>query len=128
VERLARSWHTYGSQFAVFSEAPQLSDKSINQFLDTAEALTRLHEPALRADAGGTFQALVSLWQILVRQQTIADRNADEPSPELPRVSPMCIPPAICSTPAIAASNRCSMRRRSPPIRPPDPRNGWPDC
>jgi len=78
VERLARSWHTYGSQFAVFSEAPQLSDKSINQFLDTAEALTRLHEPALRADAGGTFQALVSLWQILVRQQTIADRNADE--------------------------------------------------
>ena len=77
VERLARSWHAYGSQFAVFSESPQLSDKSINQFLDTAEALTRLREPGLRADAGGTFQALVSLWQILVRQQTIADRNAD---------------------------------------------------
>jgi hypothetical protein len=77
VERLARSWHTYGSQFAVFSESPQLSDKSINKFLDTADALTRLREPALRADAGGTFQALVSLWQILVRQQTIADGNAD---------------------------------------------------
>jgi len=77
VERLARAWHTYGSQFAVFGESPQLSDKSINQFLDTAEALTRLHEPGLRADAGGTFQALVSLWQILVRQQTIADGNAD---------------------------------------------------
>ncbi len=77
VERLARSWHIYGSQFAVFSESPQLSDKSINQFLDTAEVLTRLHEASLRADAAGTFQALVSLWQILVRQQTIADRNAD---------------------------------------------------
>jgi len=77
VGRLARSWHTYGSQFAVFSESPQLSDKSINQFLDTAEALSRLHEPGLRADACGSFQALVSLWQILVRQQTIADRKAD---------------------------------------------------
>ena len=77
VERLTRSWRTYGSQFAVFSESPQLSDKSINQFLDTAEALSRLREPGLRADAGGTFQGLVSLWQILVRQQTIADRNAD---------------------------------------------------
>ncbi|MGD0046919.1 MAG: hypothetical protein ABSE42_07860 [Bryobacteraceae bacterium] len=77
VERLARSWHAYGSQFAVFSESPQLSDQSINRFLDTAEALTKLREPALRADAGGTFQALVSLWQILVRQQTIADRDAD---------------------------------------------------
>ncbi len=77
VERLARSWRTYGSQFAIFSESPALSDKSINQFLDTAEALTRLREPSLRADAGGTFQSLISLWQILVRQQTIADRNAD---------------------------------------------------
>ncbi|MGB7763024.1 MAG: hypothetical protein WBL61_24535 [Bryobacteraceae bacterium] len=77
VERLAHSWHTYGSQFAVFSESPQLSDQSIDQFLDTAEALTRLREPALRADAGGMFQALISLWQILVRQQTIADRDAD---------------------------------------------------
>ena len=77
VERLVRSWHTYGSQFAIFSESPQLSDKSINEFLDTADALTRLRDPIVRADAGGTFQALVSLWQILVRQQTIEDRNAD---------------------------------------------------
>jgi hypothetical protein len=77
VERLARSWRVYGSQYSVFSESRQLSDKSINQFLDTADALTRLRDPGLRADAGGTFQALISLWQILVRQQTIADRNAD---------------------------------------------------
>jgi hypothetical protein len=77
VERLARSWRIYGSQYAVFSESRQLSDKSIGQFLDTAELLTRLREPILRADAGGTFQALISLWQILVRQQTIPDRSAE---------------------------------------------------
>jgi hypothetical protein len=77
VERLAHSWRVYGSQYPVFSETPQLSDKSINQFLDAAEALTHLHEPGLRADAGGTFQALISLWQILVRQQNIPDQNAD---------------------------------------------------
>ncbi len=77
VERLARSWRIYGSQFPAFSESPALSDKSINQFLDTAEALSRLREASLRADAGGTFQGLISLWQILVRQQTIADSKAD---------------------------------------------------
>jgi len=77
VERLARSWRTYGSQFAVFSESRGLSDQSINQFLETAESLSRLHEPSLRADAAGSFQALISLWQILVRQQTIAEGKAD---------------------------------------------------
>ena len=77
VERLARAWRVYGSQYPVFSETPQLSDKSINQFLDAAEALTHVHDPGLRADAGGTFQALISLWQILVRQQNIPDQNAD---------------------------------------------------
>ena len=77
VERLARAWRVYGSQYPVFSETPQLSDKSIGQFLDAAESLTRVREPGLRADAGGTFQALISLWQILVRQQNIPDQNAD---------------------------------------------------
>jgi len=77
VERLAHSWRFYGSQFSIFSESRQLSEKSINQFLDTAEALTRLREPILRADAAGSFQGLISLWQILVRQQTIAERDAD---------------------------------------------------
>jgi len=77
VDRLARSYHEYGAQYALFSESHSLSDKTILQYLDTVEALNKIHEPAFRADASGSFQSLVGLWQILVRQQTIAEGQAD---------------------------------------------------
>ncbi len=77
VDRLARSFRTYGSQYPIFAESRDLSDASINQFLDTADALTKIREQDLRADAAGTFQSLVSLWQIFVRQQTLPAAKAD---------------------------------------------------
>jgi hypothetical protein len=77
VDRLARVYHTYGSQYAIFAETGALSDKSIAQFLDAADAATKVHDPALRSDVAGSFQALVSLWQILVRQRSIPDARAD---------------------------------------------------
>ena len=77
VDRLARSFRVYGSQYPIFSESRALSDKSIDQFLDTAEALGRISQPDLRADTAGTFQSLISLWQILVRQQTLPETRAD---------------------------------------------------
>jgi len=78
VDRLARGYRTYGRQYAIFSETRSLSDRSIQQFLDTADALGRLHDPLFRADAAGTFQALIGLWQIFVRQNTVAESKADE--------------------------------------------------
>ena len=77
VDRLARSFRLYGSQYPIFSESRDLSDNSINQFLDTAEAISKIREQDLRADAAGTFQSEIGLWQIFVRQQTLPESQAD---------------------------------------------------
>ncbi len=54
-----------------------MSDQSIVQFLDTAEAISKIRDPLFRSDVAGSFQALVGLWQILVRQRTIPEDKAD---------------------------------------------------
>src|SRR5579871_3185570 len=77
VDRLARSFRAYGSQYPIFSESRELSDNSIDQFLDTAEAVSKIREQDLRADVAGTFQSLISLWQIFVRQQTLPESKSD---------------------------------------------------
>jgi len=77
IDRLARAYRHYGTQYAIFAESRVLSDKSIVQFMDTAEAITRLREPLFRADVAGTLQSLTGLWQILVRQQTLPGERAD---------------------------------------------------
>ena len=77
VDRLARSFRLYSNQYPIFSESAVLSDQSINQFLDTAEAIGKIREPDMRADTAGSFQSLIGLWQIFVRQQTLPDSQAD---------------------------------------------------
>jgi len=77
VERLARAYRVYGAQYTIFSESRELSDQSINQFLDTAEAVNKIRDPEFRADVAATFQSLISLWQILVRQQSLPPAKAD---------------------------------------------------
>ena len=77
VERLSRDFRHYNSQYAVFAESRSLSDQSIVAFLDAVEAMQRIRDPLFRSDVAGSFQAEMGLWQILVRQQTIADGAAD---------------------------------------------------
>ena len=77
VDRLARDYHQFGSQYSIFSESRTLSDKSVGQFLDTIEIINKVHDPLLRSDIAGSFQSLVGLWQILVRMQSIPDKQAD---------------------------------------------------
>ncbi|HKW96215.1 MAG TPA: hypothetical protein VJN43_00710 [Bryobacteraceae bacterium] len=77
VERLARDYHLYGAQYAIFNDAPTVSDKTVLQFLDTAEGISRMKDQLLRADTAGTMQALVGLWQIFCRQGSIAPNQAD---------------------------------------------------
>ena len=77
VDRLAREYHTYGAQYPLFSESRALGEKSILQYLDTAIAIGKQKEPAFHMDLAGTFQATVGLWQVLVRQHTIAEAQAD---------------------------------------------------
>src|ERR1039457_1511820 len=73
VDRLARDYHLYGSQYPLFSESRSISEPSIILFLDQMTAIGKLKDPALHSALAGTFQALGGLWQILVRQQSIPD-------------------------------------------------------
>ena len=67
----------YSDQYRVFSEFPELSDASISLFLETAEELAKVPN-AVRANALGIMQANIGLWQILARQDQIANADLDE--------------------------------------------------
>jgi hypothetical protein len=77
VDRIIREFRTLGSQLPVLAEFGGLPDKSIIQFFDTAQALTGIRDQGVRAEAAGTFQALVGLWQVLVRNELIPASQAD---------------------------------------------------
>jgi hypothetical protein len=76
VDRLVRSYRTYGGQYSLFAETPFIDDDTILAFLDAADSVSELKDQGLRADAAGSFQALVSIWQISVRQRSIAPDDA----------------------------------------------------
>jgi hypothetical protein len=78
VDLLARNYRVYGSQYAIFNEAATVSDKSIAQFIDTADDVARIKDPMLRADTLGTMQSVVGLWQILSRSESLPAAKADE--------------------------------------------------
>ncbi|HXJ41363.1 MAG TPA: hypothetical protein VNH18_18925, partial [Bryobacteraceae bacterium] len=77
VDRLAHDYHLYGQQYALFNDAPSITDKTVIQFLDTADTITHMRDQGLRADAAGTLQALAGLWQIFCRQGSIPSEQAD---------------------------------------------------
>ncbi|MEX2260340.1 MAG: hypothetical protein WD696_00235 [Bryobacteraceae bacterium] len=76
VDRLAREYRFFGHQYAIFNEA-SLRDETILQFLDTAQAVTKIKDQMLRANSAGMIQALVGLWQIFCRQGSIPAQEAD---------------------------------------------------
>ncbi|SPE41604.1 conserved hypothetical protein [Candidatus Sulfopaludibacter sp. SbA3] len=75
--RLARDFRQYGSQYSLFSESRQLSESSITGFLDVAESVTKVHDPMLRSDVAGSYQSLMGLWAILVRQGSLPESKSD---------------------------------------------------
>lgn len=77
VDKLARAYHDFGAQFPLFAESHSLSDHAMVQFLEIAENIAHMHDMAFKADVAGTLQSITSLWQILVRQQTIPEAQAD---------------------------------------------------
>ncbi|MBI4873957.1 MAG: hypothetical protein HY822_04910, partial [Acidobacteria bacterium] len=76
VDRLARNWRQFGSQYPIFNETGALGDKTILEFLDTAQAVGQIRDQGLRADTAGTLQALAGLWQIFTRQDEILAADA----------------------------------------------------
>ena len=77
VDRLARSFREYGAQYTAFSDSAAISDRTILQFLDTAESIEHMRDTLLRQNAAGLMQSLTSLWQILCRQSVIPAGKAD---------------------------------------------------
>ncbi len=77
IDNLARRYHDLGAQYPILSEAPGLSEATINSFIDTADAIEGIRDPALRSDAGGTLQGLIGLWQIFLRQGALPMSQAD---------------------------------------------------
>ncbi|MDX2151127.1 MAG: hypothetical protein SFV54_10355 [Bryobacteraceae bacterium] len=77
IDRMAREFRRYGSQYTIFSEAPALTDKTVLQFLDTVKAVDDIGNQALKGDTAGTLQALTGLWQIFTRQGVIPSEGWD---------------------------------------------------
>jgi hypothetical protein len=76
-DRLAREFRSFGAQYPIFAEVSDVSNGTINQFLDTTAAVDQIHDLALRSDAAGTLQSLVGLWLIFCRQDSIAAGDRD---------------------------------------------------
>ncbi len=77
VDRLMRDYKNYGGQYPIFAEVPTLSEETIIAYQDLLPEIGKGRNQLRRADARGTVQALVGLWQILVRQGQIAEADAD---------------------------------------------------
>jgi hypothetical protein len=68
---IASKFSEFSDQYLLFAEFPELDDASIAAFANTAASLDGIHNQALRGNSMGTFQATVSIWQILARQGEI---------------------------------------------------------
>jgi hypothetical protein len=81
VETLVREWKQFGYQYPILAEMPDLSEPTILKFLEAANALGGIGDVQLRADAVGSFQALVALTQIFRRHGllTVSTDQALEP-------------------------------------------------
>ena len=77
MDKLARNYRTLSAQYPLFAEFPALTDSTVLAYLETTRAIDAIRNQGLRADAAGTVQALIGLWQIFVRQQSIPRDAAD---------------------------------------------------
>lgn len=77
IDKIARTYRQLGAQIPILAEQPTLSDKSIQQFLASAQSISEVRDQALRADSAGSFQALLGLWQVFSRNDLIPEAQRD---------------------------------------------------
>ncbi len=75
---LINNYRSYGEQYRTFAEFPRLSESSMRAFISLCSDVSSEHEAVVRADYGGIVQALVELWGILCRQNSIPPDAQDE--------------------------------------------------
>ncbi len=68
---LVTNYKAFGSQYLLFADVPTLSEKSIESYLDLGAETLKIRDVLLRTDTLGSLQALVELWRILCRQNSI---------------------------------------------------------
>jgi len=78
VKLLARKFELFSDQYRVFAEFPELTDASLEIFLDVANSVDHIDNTALRGNALGTLQANMGIWQILARQGQIPIARLNE--------------------------------------------------
>jgi hypothetical protein len=78
VKLLARKFELFSDQYRMFAEFPELTDGSIELFLDVANGVDHIDNTALRGNALGTLQANMGIWQILARQGQIPTARLNE--------------------------------------------------
>ncbi len=75
--RLVSAYRSYGAQYSLFADAPGLSEASMNRFLDTCADMSSIRDTLLKADAVGSFQALVELWRIAAIRHDLSGNAQD---------------------------------------------------
>jgi hypothetical protein len=68
---VARRFAQFHQWFSMFAEFPSLDDGAIASFVNAADRIDNISNPALRSNAMGAFQANIGLWRILARQGQI---------------------------------------------------------
>lgn len=76
--RLIAGYRTYGAQYVLLADAPNLSEASIGNYLDICVEMSGMHDNLLKADATGAFQSAIELWRILRRQNSIPPDAEDD--------------------------------------------------
>ncbi len=76
--RLVSNYRTLGDQYVLFAETPAMTEASIAHYLDLCGQVKSMHNTLLRADTLGSLQALVELWRIFSRENTIPAGQQDE--------------------------------------------------
>ncbi|HXY04651.1 MAG TPA: hypothetical protein VEI49_13850 [Terriglobales bacterium] len=68
---LGSKFPQFSYQYLTLSEFPELNDNSIVEFVNAAEAVSKIPNHTLRGNSMGIFQGSIGLWQILARQGQI---------------------------------------------------------
>ena len=102
---VAHRYPHFSRWFRTFAEFPALTDNAIAQFVVAADKIGSISNTTLRANALGSFQADVGLWQILAHQHQIPENQLD--SSWLSVVQPFI---GVTSTPQLFEAARSALQ------------------
>ena len=76
-QRLVNAYRGFNAQYSIFADVPELTEASINRYLDVSADISAIRDTLLRADTLGVFQSEVELWRILSVRGAILPSSAD---------------------------------------------------